>query len=70
MSKSHYGNEFSVPEHWDTQGIITANSDPAEQYKLWKEFTKDSSQGWHGREFELCDFERYIDKLKQEESDE
>ena len=66
MSKEHYGNEFKISEHWDTLGVITASSDPVEQYKLWKEFTKDSSQGWHGREFELGDFERYIDSLKQE----
>lgn len=64
--KSHYGNEFKISEHWDTQGTITASSDPAEEYKLWRESAKDPSMGWHGREFELGDFERYIDSLKQE----
>ena len=64
MSKEHYGNEFKISEHWDTQGTITASSDPAEEYKLWKKSAP--SMGWNGREFELGDFERYIDSLKQE----
>lgn len=67
MSLHHYGNEFSIPDHWDTGGEITAESDAQTEYRLWKKAAKEQHDlGWSGGEFELADFERYIEKLLKE----
>ena len=57
-------NNFSIPDHWDTDGEITAESDAQTEYRLWRKTAQ--GPGWHGREFELADFKLYIAKLQKE----
>ena len=55
---------FKIPEHYDPDGIITADDDPAEEFARWQEFAK-SDPDWKGTEFTLADFETYIGNLNQ-----
>ena len=67
MSIQHYGNELSIPDHWDTGGEITAESDAKTEHRLWQKAAKEQPDlGWHGREIELADFEQYIARLRKE----
>jgi hypothetical protein len=56
--------EYTIPEHYDTSGIINADSDPAAEFAIWQEGCKNDPQTWTGNEFDLADFEAYIDSLK------
>lgn len=57
---------YSIPEHWDTAGVITAESDPQTEYDLWAEHARNNPRDWNGAEFSLDDFRRYIDSLKKD----
>lgn len=56
-----------IMEYWDTSGVITFESDAAQEYACWKE----ASQTSEGKEFRrlnlsLQDFEEHIGALKEE----
>ena len=57
--------KYSIPDHWDTIGLITGESNAIAEYALWKAHDWDQSCG---DEFTLADFEAYIDKLKEQEA--
>jgi hypothetical protein len=58
--------KYSIPDHWDTIGLITGESNAIAEYSLWK----DAGGEWLGDEFTLADFEAYIDKLQEAEGGE
>ena len=53
---------YTIDEYWDTLGVITADSDPETEFKIWQSCTD-----WNGDEFTLGDFEKYIEQLKGNE---
>jgi len=57
--------KYTIPDHWDTIGLITGESNAIAEYALWKE--GDCGE-WRGDEFTLATFEDYIDKLKEQEA--
>jgi hypothetical protein len=57
--------KYTIPDHWDTIGLITAESNAIAEYALWK--AHDCGE-WRGDEFTLATFEAYIDKLKEQEA--
>lgn len=50
----------TIPEHYDTAGIITASSDPAAEFATWQAHAAANPADWTGDEFTLADFEDYI----------
>jgi hypothetical protein len=59
--------KISIPTHYDTAATITGESDPVEEFDLWKEHAKANPCDWSGDEFNLSDFQRYISSLKEQE---
>lgn len=57
-------NAYKISEHYDPSGIITAESDPAEEFAQWEEFAM-ADPDWDGDEFTEQDFADYIDGLKE-----
>lgn len=54
---------YTIAEHYDTTGIITAASDPAAEFALWQEQARENPADWTGTEFTIADFEDYIARL-------
>lgn len=55
--------DHRIDEYWDPDGEITATSDASAEYENWKEFASRSDNDWAGDEYELTDFEDYIENL-------
>jgi len=55
----------TIPDHWDTLGIITANSVASSEYRVWRERAATSSE-WVGDELTEADFEAWIESLKDD----
>lgn len=56
-------NNITIPEHYDTAAIITADSNLAEEFALWQAHAAVNPSDWTGNEFTLADFENYISGL-------
>ena len=58
---------YRIDENWDSNGEITAESNPEEQYNIWHKYASLPDNDWNGDEFSLSDFEKYIEQLKENE---
>jgi hypothetical protein len=56
----------TIPEHWDTEGFITADSNAWTEYDIWADFTALNPHLWKGDEFTMKDFQDHIDNLNYE----
>lgn len=54
---------YTIPEHYDTAGIITAQSDPNTEFAIWQKLAAENPLEWDGDEFTLADFEAWIANL-------
>jgi len=56
----------TIKTHWDIDGLITRDSDPEAEFKIWAELAA-MNPDFQGDEFELEDFENHINFLKKGE---
>jgi hypothetical protein len=64
VSKEEDSSQIDIAEHYDTGGLITAESNAEEEFKIWSEWAQWETD-YHGAEFTLSSFETHIDALKQ-----
>lgn len=53
----------TISTHYDTGAVITADSNPVEEFALWQAHAAANPADWRGDEFTLVDFETYIANL-------
>ena len=56
--------QVTIPDNYDTAAIITADSSPEEEFKIWEEHAAGNPEDWSRDEFTLADFQDYIEELK------
>ena len=57
--------KYTIEEHWDVDGHINADSNPENEFQVWKDCAS-MEREWSGDEFSISDFRVYIAELKEE----
>ena len=60
-------SKFSITEHYDTMGCITADSNPYIEFDRWQNHTVENPKSWRGDEFTIEDFQDHIIGLIEDE---
>lgn len=58
---------YTIADYWDTDGIITAESDARVEYIRWRDHASENHKVWRGDEFTIEDFHDYIIGLIENE---